>query len=481
MVWEGQALPDVSEYQSTGCHPMSQLTAIAFDDRHQAGRVLDTLRLLEKDGLVEIDDALVLIREEDGQLQRLQGLDEAFPNVMSAATGAGLGLLVGALAALPVTGLAAGGWLAHRRASQSQLARRVRQFNSAIEPGMSALFVLGKTADAARVLAHLQPFLIGANILQTTLPDDLLSNLETPAAAPVTAIDGATIRRVKVIINPASGIERPILRPLNSALRTAGFAWDVDVTHGSGDAARLAAAAALDGYDAVMVYGGDGAVMEAAGGLMGTGVPLAIVPGGTGNVMSVELGIENDVARAAALLTRERIPVRDIDMGECGEHRFALRIATGYEAAYVQHTTREAKERMGKLAYALSAIQQELRLVRYNLTLDGREVEVDGYTCMVANSGNVGLPGLPLLSEISVGDGLLDVVIVQNLNFLSLLRRPVSGDEAAERSKMVRHWQVREVTIATDPPESIIGDGEVWGVTPFSARVLPGVMRVIVP
>ncbi|MGB9633418.1 MAG: hypothetical protein ACPL8I_08825, partial [Chloroflexaceae bacterium] len=75
----------------------------------------------------------------------------------------------------------------------------------------------------------------------------------------------------------------------------------------------------------------------------------------------------------------------------------------------------------------------------------------------------------------------LDVVIVQNLNFLSLLRRPISGDEEAARAQMVRHWQVREVTVATDPPELIIGDGEIWGETPFTAHVLPGVMRVVVP
>ncbi len=48
---------------------MSQLTVIAFDDRHQASRVLDALRQLAKDDLIEIDDALVLVREEDGRLQ----------------------------------------------------------------------------------------------------------------------------------------------------------------------------------------------------------------------------------------------------------------------------------------------------------------------------------------------------------------------------------------------------------------------------
>lgn len=460
---------------------MSQLTAVAFNDRHQAGRVLDTLRQFEKDGLVTIDDALVLVREDDGKLRRLRGLDDTLPTLATAAGGAGLGLLVGAIAALPITGLAAGGLLAHQLAARHQLVRRVRQFNAAIEPGMSALFVVGATSDAERLIAQLQPFLVDATFLQTTLPDELLATIDPSTPAPVTLLNGAAIKRVKVIINPASGIERPILRPLNSVLRKADFRWDVALTHASGDAQRLAAEAVLDGYDAVMIYGGDGAVMEAAAGVAGSGVPLAIIPGGTGNVMSIELGVEYEIVRAAELITRETIPVRDVDLGEVGERRFALRVATGYEAAYVQNTTREAKERLGKLAYALTAIQQELRLVRYTLTVDGNTVETEGYTCMVANSGNVGMPGLPLLSKISISDGLLDVVIVQNLNFLSMLRRPISVDELRQREQMVRHWQAREVTVTTDVPESIIGDGEVWGETPFSARVLPGAMRVIVP
>lgn len=460
---------------------MSHLTAIAFDDRHQAARVLDALRQLEKDGLATIDDALVLVREDDGRLRRAQGLEGAIPDMAVAAGGAGLGMLLGAFAALPIIGLAAGGFLAHRVVAGGQLARRVRQFGTSLEPGMSALFVVGKTEDAERLIGRLQPFLLGAHFLQTNLPDELLSGLAAADPAPTGTIERAAIRRVMVIINPVAGIERPILRPLARVLCAAELDWDLVVTKRGGDAERQAATAVADGYDAVLIYGGDGTVMEAAAGLMGSSVPLAIVPGGTGNVMSTELGIENDVTKAAELLTRERVAVRNVDMGQMGERRFALRIATGYEADYVRGTTREAKERLGKLAYALTAIKQELKLVRYQLTLDGEEVEVEGYTCMVANSGNVGLPGLPLLSQISVSDGLLDVVVVQNMNFLSLLRRPISADEADEQARMVRHWQVREATVATEPIETIIGDGEVWGETPFTARVLPAAIRVVVP
>lgn len=46
---------------------------------------------------------------------------------------------------------------------------------------------------------------------------------------------------------------------------------------------------------------------------------------------------------------------------------------------------------------------------------------------------------------------------------------------------MVRHWQAREITVSTDPVQTLIGDGEVWGETPFTATVLPAALRVVVP
>ncbi len=51
--------------------------------------------------------------------------------------------------------------------------------------------------------------------------------------------------------------------------------------------------------------------------------------------------------------------------------------------------------------------------------------------------------------------------MVQNLNVLSMLRRPVDENEAMARNRMIQHRQVREVTVATDPPEAIIGDDEI--------------------
>src|SRR5690349_8821813 len=113
------------------------------------------------------------------------------------------------------------------------------------------------------------------------------------------------MKRIHVIINPISGRPQPVLYTLNSVFRAAGVGWDVSVTHECGDACRAAKAAASQGIDVVAVYGGDGTVLEAATGLLGTTTPLAILPGGTANVLSVELGIPHDLTAATRIACAE--------------------------------------------------------------------------------------------------------------------------------------------------------------------------------
>lgn len=81
--------------------------------------------------------------------------------------------------------------------------------------------------------------------------------------------------------------------------------WDASITHKYGDATRQARQAVAGGADIVASYGGDGTVMGVANGLMGTGVPLAVLPGGTGNVFSLELDIPQDLEQAARVVVSE--------------------------------------------------------------------------------------------------------------------------------------------------------------------------------
>jgi diacylglycerol kinase (ATP) len=301
---------------------------------------------------------------------------------------------------------------------------------------------------------------------------------------------GPAYRRVHIIVNPASGQDRPVLSILNDVFHPSDIDWDVFVTKEAGDARRYAQQAVEAGVDAVGVYGGDGTVMEVASALVGRPVPLAIFPGGTANVMSVELGIPSDPAEACALISRGEAAVRAIDVGQVGEHYFLTRFSVGLEANVIEQTDRAQKDRMGLLAYMLNGLRElkDARLSRYTIDIDGQRAEVEGLMCLVANSGilspNSGIPGRAVLSfapTISISDGLLDVLVIRRGNLAALLAVAAGMITGNENVEPLLHWQGREVTVESDPPQTAQLDGEMLGQGPMHVRVVPNGLRVIVP
>jgi diacylglycerol kinase (ATP) len=290
-------------------------------------------------------------------------------------------------------------------------------------------------------------------------------------------------KRIHVVINPAAGQPEPILHILNSVFRPADVRWNVSITHEFGDATRQARQAAESGADIVVAYGGDGTVMEVANGLIGTEVALGVVPGGTGNVLSLELDIPQTSEEAAELLVSADAQTRKVDVGKAGERSFLLRAYVGFDAERIQLTTREMRDRYGKMAYLIAALKAipESEAIRYGLTLDGEDVECEGFTCIVQNAGNMGVRGLSLVPGVSISDGLLDVIVLHGLDPLSLASALGSIADRPLDPERFHHWQAREVTIATDAPQAVIGDGEAWGETPIKMKVLPGAVRVIGP
>jgi YegS/Rv2252/BmrU family lipid kinase len=290
-------------------------------------------------------------------------------------------------------------------------------------------------------------------------------------------------KRIHVVINPAAGQPEPILHILNSVFRPAGVRWDVSITHEFGDATRQARQAAEDGADVVVAYGGDGTVMEVVNGLIGTEATLGLLPGGTGNVLSIELDIPQTSEEAARLLISPDSQIRKVDVGQSGEKSFMLRAFVGFDAQRIQLTTREMRDRYGKLAYLIAALKAipEAKAMRYHLTVDDEDVECEGFTCIVENAGNMGVRGLSLVPNVSISDGLLDVIVIHGLDPLSLASALGSIADTPLDSDRFHHWQASEITVDTDPPQAVIGDGESWGETPITMKVLPGAVRVISP
>jgi YegS/Rv2252/BmrU family lipid kinase len=296
------------------------------------------------------------------------------------------------------------------------------------------------------------------------------------------------MKRLLILINPAAGPDRPVLSLLNTAFHASGWEWDIAITQKDGDAQRFAAQAAHSGIDIIAVYGGDGTVMEAASGLIGLATPLAIIPGGTANTFSHELGIPADIREACQLITGAAPSVlRMVDLIRVGEgaraRYFVLRVGTGLEAQLVEGAPRMLKDLMGTLAYGVAALQalSDPRLMRYTLTLDGKKVEVEGVACSIVNASNLGAPEFYLAPHVDLSDGKLDVFVLRRADLPALWTWATSAAAGNPDPALLQRWQAREVTLHSDPPMNVQGDGELLGPTPITARAVPNAVRVIVP
>jgi diacylglycerol kinase (ATP) len=289
-------------------------------------------------------------------------------------------------------------------------------------------------------------------------------------------------KKIHVVINPASGQDQPILNVLNDVFHKAGVDWDISITHKGGDATRQARAAAESGVDVVAAYGGDGTQMEVANGLLGTGVPQAILPGGTGNAMAHELHVSLDLREAAQLIVSSQ-KRRAVDLARSGERVYMLRAYTGVPAE--AGASREEKDKLGQLAYIRASfkIASQMKPIRYYGNVDGQEFETEALICFILNAGSIGGVlgiSLPTVGDVDISDGYMDLYAVsaETRSILSISKQLLhTGDSELK----IHHWQGREITLQADPPQDVWIDGEIGGETPFVTSVIPQALEIVVP
>lgn len=231
----------------------------------------------------------------------------------------------------------------------------------------------------------------------------------------------------------------------------------------SGDAGAEAARKALaDGASLVVVCGGDGTVSACAAVLAGSGVPMAVVPIGTGNLVAGNLGIPQDVA-AAAEVAVHGADTR-LDVGRLAGGGVMVGMAgVGLDAAMVQEAPSALKRRIGWPAYAVSLVRH---LGDRGFTVD---VEVDG-RCTVHKHvrtvviGNVGglHGGLSLFPEARPDDGLLEVAVIAPRTvwgWPSIVARLLLGRHGGRTRSVVRR-RGRHIVVSARHPLRREADGE---------------------
>ncbi|HEY2769795.1 MAG TPA: diacylglycerol kinase family protein [Solirubrobacteraceae bacterium] len=287
--------------------------------------------------------------------------------------------------------------------------------------------------------------------------------------------------KLRVIANPAAGGGRTArhLEGVRRALRDLRLEHELDLTRSLDHARELARTATSRGEIAV-AFGGDGLIGAVADALKRTDGTLGVLPGGRGNDFARVLGIPSEPRAACQVLATGKI--RPIDLGTAGDATFIGIASCGFDSD-ANRVANESKLIRGNLVYAYGALRTlaSWRPARFEVTVDGESRSVSAYTIAAANSKAYG-GGMMLAPDAELDDGLLDVVIVEDipkLRFLRLLPSVFKGEHVHQPT--VHVLRGARIEIRADRPFTVYADGDPVAELPVTLGTVPRAVRVLVP
>jgi diacylglycerol kinase (ATP) len=159
-------------------------------------------------------------------------------------------------------------------------------------------------------------------------------------------------RKFFILHNPNAGaLARRHYHRVVTLLSECGAGLEVAETSRHGEGMRAAAEAAASGhFDAIVAAGGDGTVHDAATGLLGSNVPLGIIPTGTANVFAREIGLSHSPESVARTL--QMGSVRTIPVGEANGQPFLFVVGIGFDAEVVRRFEKTGTRKFGQAGFA---------------------------------------------------------------------------------------------------------------------------------
>lgn len=302
-------------------------------------------------------------------------------------------------------------------------------------------------------------------------------------------------KKYKLIFNPHSGTKRYFFLPIKSTslenlvklFYTHNIAVDTVITQRSHHAQDLAKEAVKNGYDVILIAGGDGTVGEAVNGIVGSDVTVGILPFGTYMNVSRMLGIPNDLKRAISLIVKGN--TQTIDLGVVTKlegnkleqpYYFLESAGVGFEAEIHDHFY--SFER-GNLV-GLFRLFDTIRSYYWSTTtiiLDKRtKIETKASVVSVSNGAYSG-PALKLTPKAKLNDHKLVVSVYQmsKWEFLRHLLRIKTKKIGHDYSSKVQKYYAKEVTIQTKRKRMVHADARFFGTTPVVFSVKPKAVKII--
>ncbi len=293
-----------------------------------------------------------------------------------------------------------------------------------------------------------------------------------------------------IIYNPqaGNGRARSLLPEVKNYLKAKQIKAEILLTNSSGHATDIVAKTKLHKYSAVIASGGDGTLFEVVNGYFknkqDNKPPIGLIPNGTGNAFMKELGLQkSDWRKAIDIIVEKNSQLIDVAKFTCElEERYFINMLGMGFVTQVAEASIPIKW-LGNAAYTIATLFKliNLRAQQYEIEVDGQVLLREGVFVEVGNSRYTGTKFL-MAPKAKLYDGLLDVVILNKISRLRLLRLFTSiYDGSHVQYPEVEYIQAKKIKVIEQYPKALIPDGELMGHTPVSIECMPKALSFLWP
>jgi len=289
-----------------------------------------------------------------------------------------------------------------------------------------------------------------------------------------------------IVVNPVAGVSQPqaVREKIEAAFLSRDISFEIYETTGDEDLRQKVRGAVKQGFKLFVSAGGDGTLSGVIDGLVGTQIPLIILPTGTWNTVAQIMNIPLQLDPALELVFQDHT-IRTVDALQVDRGFFILSVSAGVGSRTMEDIKRQEKRRFGKLVDLWKGLSQlmEFRSYLFDVKIDGKPSRFRASELLVANSASLGLKALQLDPSIRMDDGKLNVcrIYANTLGeYFKLAISMLRGDQK-------HNWNVfcmeatKEVEIRCSEKLPVQGDGDIIGRLPVTVKIFPKAVQIVTP
>ncbi len=289
------------------------------------------------------------------------------------------------------------------------------------------------------------------------------------------------------LVNPISGTRGKtlIIDTITRKMKASAVDFEFLNTNAEGRFNHIEKKLIEEGIKTVGIIGGDGTVSQVTNALRHLPVDFGIIPTGSGNGLALAAGIPRDVRKALDIILSGK-PSR-IDAFTINGHFSCMLSGIGFDAKVAHDFAKQKKRGLWTYVKVSAANFFNANCYPFTLLIDNKEISTTAYFISIANSNQFG-NNFTIAPKASLGDGLLDIVVVQKMNklqvLLSIIYQIRYGDVQEEifRKHGILYYQLKELCIVNNSLAPLHIDGDPYDTAEkFEIKVIPSAFSLIHP